>query len=645
MAQRIRFFWSVDFVLAAFLMALAGYMRFARLEFAAFNYDEARALELAADILEKDPFTARGLPSSVGIVNSAAFPYLLTIPLLFSSSPLWATGFIALLNTLAVGGCYVLARCWFGMGPAVIATSLYALNPWAVNFSRKIWAQNVLSIFTVAILFCLFLYDKGRRPWWGAASMLVWAVAIQIHFSAAALLPVMAVSLATGLNRANMLKVSGGILLFLAAFAPVFFSDTGGSWNRLPEVLSRSRFDMSSWRLTLELIMGGAGPASVAVRIIPILAAAGAINIVDSLLRWPHLDDGNWRRVVIGIASVSAPLVFMFRPGGQLYNYYLLTIWPASFIAVGILLGDAAGLVRRFSAGWRPALNSYWAVPGLWLLVLASTRISSQVQSLRLAENGEGMKVGRVNEIVEAVHSIQATGDVYLVNLSGHQSAVLRYILRDQYHVRESLSRESESVAVRRQPTVLVFRSDDSPMIQEIKSSIAGQVVRQFSIESDGRILLFYQVDYEDALDECRKTPTSGLAFDGQVTLAGVHLQRIDNGDVIIQNCWRIQQRPAELSDQLKVFNHLIDGEGEKITQADGLGHVPSQWRGGDIVLNYYLMPIPAGIPDGDYHLLTGMYWLDTSRRIPISQEGQFAEQAQTGPYNFEKGVLQTNGP
>lgn len=182
-------------------------------------------------------------------------------------------------------------------------------------------------------------------------------------------------------------------------------------------------------------------------------------------------------------------------------------------------------------------------------------------------------------------------------------------------------------------------------MIQEIKSSIAGQVVRQFSIEGDSRILFFYQVDYEDALDECRKTPTSGLAFDGQVTLAGVHLQRIDNGDVIIQNCWRIQQRPAELSDQLKVFNHLIDGEGEKITQADGLGHVPSQWREGDIILNYYLMPIPAGIPDGEYHLLTGMYWLDSSRRIPISQEGQFAEQAQTGPYSFKQGVLQTNGP
>ena len=645
MAQRLRFFLSVDFVLAIALMALAGYMRFARLELASFNFDEARALELAADILEKDPFTARGLPSSVGIVNSAAFPYLLTIPLLFSSSPLWATGFVALLNTLAVGGCYVLARCWFGLGPAVIATSLYALNPWAVNFSRKIWAQNVLSIFTIAILFCLFLYRKGRRPWWGVAAMLIWAIAIQIHFSAAALFPVMAIALIAGVNRDNIIKLLIGCLLFLATFAPIILSDTGDSWNRLPSVLSNNRFDLRSWRGMLDLVAGNADSGFFAAGLMQVLAAAAVIYMFASLIRRPRLDDRNWNHIVIGLAAVSAPSVFMFRPGGQLHIYYLLTIWPASFIAVGILLCDLAGLAGRVTARGRLALKVYWTVIVLWLLALASIRISDHVQSLRLAGSGEGMNVGRVNEIVEAVHSIQVTGDVYLVNLYHHLSAVLRYTLRDQYHVRDSLSRESESVAIRRQPTVLIFRAEDNVIIQEIESRIAGQLVRRFSFEGDSRILLLYQVDYEGALEQCRQTPASGLAYEGQVTLAGVHLQPTDNGDVIITNCWRVHQRPAELSDQLKVFNHLVDGDGEKVTQADGLGLAPSQWREGDIILNYYLMPIPAGIPDGEYHLLTGMYRLDTSRRIPISQDGQFAEQAQTGPYSFEKGVFQPNGP
>lgn len=304
-----------------------------------------------------------------------------------------------------------------------------------------------------------------------------------------------------------------------------------------------------------------------------------------------------------------------------------------------------AGLAGRVSARGGLVVNACWAAIALWLLGLASLRISDRVQSLRITRNDEGMTVGRTHEIVEAVHSIQETGDVYLVNLSRRFLPVVRFTLRDQFHVRESLSRESESIAVRRRPTVLVFGPDDSPIIQEIVSRVAGRLVQQISIEGDSRVLWLYQADYEDVLDECRKTPTTGVAFDGQVTLAGVHLQRIDNGDVNVTNCWRIHQKPANLSDQLKVFNHLIDRDLEKIAQADGLGHVPSQWREGDIILNYYPMPIPADIPDGDYQLLTGMYRLDTSRRVPIAQDDQFAEQAQTGPYSFKKGILQTYGP
>ena len=188
MTHKISLSSLLDLGLVLFFMTLAGYLRITGLENANFNFDESYALELAADILNIDPFTARGLPSSVGIFNSSAFPYLLTIPLLFNSDPLWVTGFVALINTFAVGACYGIARRWFGLGPAIIATSLYALNPWAVIFSRKIWAQNVLSIFTIALLICLLLYQNGRRPWWGAFAMPVWAIGIQIHFSAAALL-------------------------------------------------------------------------------------------------------------------------------------------------------------------------------------------------------------------------------------------------------------------------------------------------------------------------------------------------------------------------------------------------------------------------------------------------------------------------
>ena len=666
MIRRFPFFSLIDLVLVVAFMALAGYLRFAGLDNAGFNFDEAYALELAADILEKDPFTATGLPSSVGITNSSAFPYLLTIPLLFNSTPLWATGFIALLNTFAVGGCYGIARRWFGLGPAIIATSLYALNPWAVISSRKIWSQYVLSIFTVGLLACLMLYERGKRPWWGAVAMLVWAAAIQIHMSAAALLPVMVFSLISGINRRNVHKLFIGCLLFLCSFAPMVFSESGESWNKLPALLSNSSVGLGSWRVMQELVMGDGDTAffakqvvspvqrlfreqSVArfltVRIVLVLTATAVFYMFAVPVRRSRLNNCSWRRMVIGFASVSSPLVFMYVPGGPLYYYYLLTIWPATFIAVGILLNDSTNLVRRVITRGRLTLIACWAVLTLWLLLLASIQFSDHAMFLRNARHKGGMTVGRVNSIVEAVRSIQDSGDVHLVNLSLDLTTALRYALRDQHLVRNSVSRGSQSVVIRQQPTILILRAEDKPFTREIESKVARHLVRQVSFEGDPRRLSLYQVDYQDALELCQQTQISALTFDGQVTLAETRLQPTDGGDVFGTNCLQVHQRPADLPEKLKVFNHLIDSGGEKVAHADGLGHVTTLWLDGDIILNYFLLSIPSDIADGEYHLLTGLYRLDNGRRIPVAQDDQFAEQVQTGPFTFEDGLLQSNRP
>ncbi len=666
MTQKIPLSSLLNLGLVLFFMALAGYLRITGLENANFNFDESYALELAADILEIDPFTARGLPSSVGIFNSSAFPYLLTIPLLFNSDPHWVTGFVALINTFAVGACYGIARRWFGLGPAIIATSLYALNPWAVIFSRKIWAQNVLSIFTIALLTCLLLYQKGRRPWWGAFAMPVWAIGIQIHFSAAALLPVVAISLVTGINRRNVRQLTIGGLLFLASFTPMLFSETGESWNRLPAVLSEGRFETKSWSLMQGLVMGDGEAAYLGkevvstvqqrlhenpavrfltIHIMSVLTAASVLYIFAFPFKIRRLDDCSWRRMVIGLASISAPLMFMYRPGGQLFTYYLLTIWPASFIAVGILIGDLTKLVRDRVSRGRLALLGCWAVLTIWLFLLASVQLFHHARFLRLSSQTEELTVGRINSIAEAVRSIQDSGEVYMVNLSRDLSTALRYTLRQQHHVRGSLSLDSPAVVVNQHPTILILRSENQPIVREIDSNMAEHKVPKFSYEWDTRRLFLYHVAFEDVLEICQQMPLSALTFGGQVTLAGTHLQPTDGRDVVIVNCWHVHQRPADLPDQLSVFNHLVDGSGNKVTQADGLGHVPTQWRDGDMILNYYLLSIPSDIADGEYHLLTGLYRLDTGRRIPIAQRDLVAEQVQTGPYIFTKGRLQSHNP
>ena len=118
-----------------------------------------------------------------------------------------------------------MTRRWFGLGPSIVASILFALSPWEVIFSRKIWPPSSLPIFTVALLACLLLYQRGRRPWWGTVALLVTAIEIQLHLSVVALLPVVLFTLATGLSRATMRQLAIGAALFLVSFAPLVYGE------------------------------------------------------------------------------------------------------------------------------------------------------------------------------------------------------------------------------------------------------------------------------------------------------------------------------------------------------------------------------------------------------------------------------------
>ena len=53
------------------------------------------------------------------------------------------------LNTLAVAGVYWLTRRTWGAPAALAGALLLAAGPWAIIFSRKIWAQNLLPPFAI----------------------------------------------------------------------------------------------------------------------------------------------------------------------------------------------------------------------------------------------------------------------------------------------------------------------------------------------------------------------------------------------------------------------------------------------------------------------------------------------------------------
>jgi hypothetical protein len=78
------------------------------------------------------------------------------------------------------------------------------------------------------------------------------------------------------------------------------------------------------------------------------------------------------------------------------------------------------------------------------------------------------------------------------------------------------------------------------------------------------------------------------------------------------------------------VFAHLLDGNGNVVTQSDGQpqgGTYPtSVWNTGEVVADKRLLSLPSGLPAGDYRLRVGLYLLETGERLPVEGGGDSVE-------------------
>ncbi|MCG3174341.1 MAG: hypothetical protein GMKNLPBB_02570 [Myxococcota bacterium] len=212
----------IDWVLMAILAIAAGFFRFFGLEWMEFKLDEADALALTLEFVRDGKPPVTGLMSSVGVYNPPAFLYLLAPAAFLNPDPLFVAAFVGLCNVAAVVLTYHLARRLFSTPAAFSAALLFAVNPWAVLYSRKIWAQDLLPLFTVIVLYCLIKVASERLSYAAIglfpALCLVW----QIHFSGYVALAVTAGSLALFHRRGKYDPGAfiNGVLLAIGLLVP-----------------------------------------------------------------------------------------------------------------------------------------------------------------------------------------------------------------------------------------------------------------------------------------------------------------------------------------------------------------------------------------------------------------------------------------
>lgn len=358
--------WRVVEVLPLLLiLALAAWLRLGNPEIVEFKRDEANLARLALDFAHGREFPLLGIGSSVGLRNAPFSVYVVTPPFLLTSDPIFATQYIGALNVLAVGLLYGLARRYYGVTAGLIAAVCLAISPWAVIFSRKLWAQNALMpfiILTVGSGIAAFLSERERtRRLAQLLHLPLLSITIQIHFAAIALLPL---SLYLLWHERQRLTRFFLISLFLAGLSVVPYAIgtlralQSGTWASAQLEASATGALVSPQTFEYALIvLSGADLHSLAgdqmfqrwLEGIPPWAY-GVLYLFGALC----LLSGMWR-LFIGIRAkhpldialgvwLIAPLALFSVRWVTPQLHYLIPLMPAAFLALSATLHD---LIKR----------------------------------------------------------------------------------------------------------------------------------------------------------------------------------------------------------------------------------------------------------------------------------------------------------
>jgi len=186
---------------------------------------------LALDFANGGDVPFLGIGSSVGLPNAPVNVWILAIPYALSSDPQLATQFIAFMNVLSVGFVYLMGRRYGGPWVGLFAALIYAANPWAVIFSRKIWAQNMLPLFVLLTVFSGMLGFYERKRWAQMLHFPLLALTGQIHYGAFVIIPMTLTLLVGGWRHIQWRWLGMGALLTFLMVLPYLIGMNNAGLN------------------------------------------------------------------------------------------------------------------------------------------------------------------------------------------------------------------------------------------------------------------------------------------------------------------------------------------------------------------------------------------------------------------------------
>lgn len=366
--------WSrVDTVSIVVVLIAAALLRLVNLNCMEFKGDEAENLFAAGQIFHGH-FPLVGIPSSIGTDNPPLFTYLLMIPLAVSRNPIVAAAFIAVLNCAAAGLLYLFCKRFFTTRVAQIASIFFAINPWAVLYSRKIWQQDVLPIAVIGFFFCLFLAAFEKKPKALLGACACYAAMTQLHLSSVFYGAVMVALLVWQSPKIRWGYYMGGVGIVLLTYLPYIAFDITHQGRNLHLYLhpASSAAHFQSAALSTPFVLGTTGyflhyfDFGLLDVITGALIGAGAIYALF-----------NWRDAKLASCAMwfFVPVLFLLFSKVDLVPHYFIAFYPIQFVLIAIAL-DA---LTKFNLPRYPDLVH---LPSVVAIVLALYQLQATAKLL-----------------------------------------------------------------------------------------------------------------------------------------------------------------------------------------------------------------------------------------------------------------------
>jgi hypothetical protein len=574
----------------------------------------------------------------------------MSLPALVSRDPLVATAFVALLNVAAVWGCYALGKRTWGEGVGLLAALLLAASPWAIFYSRKVWAQDLLLPFVVLFMALLYAWWIDDRRWALAGAIVALALLVQIHFAALALAPLLAivvlVAIVQGTRRRRLIALwtplAAGIAIALLTFIPYLAADAANGWSNLRALLQAGRAPAQTQWEALRFALLNVGGREIHALAGPERYQEFLDGILD-LSYWPdrieealvalsalYLVYRCWRarrtrrdlaRYGLLLLWLIAPALFFLRSSTPVYPHYLIPLYPAPYLALALLARDSVQALAERTKQTR----ALYALSALLVggLVAWQSYLSLSIHAFidqHHTPGGMGTPLRILRQVAGRMEQYAQTwGNAQVVMVCPGDNprwdecpAVYGYMGSRSLDVRFVDGRASLLYPQSEADTLIVLAPGvGEPAASELDRYAQHLPEADTPLRENMDAYRFYRLPAGRAPTPAVHPEGTPARLGNGVTLLGYELSATPTpGETArLSLYWRVEALPVDPPAQGYSFaNHVLDAEGQRVSQRDGPGYRVALWRAGDTVLSWFDLALAQDAPPPPYRLRTGMY-------------------------------------